>query len=205
VSSTPLSAESQPSRRKVSAPDGAAAERQLARWIAEGDEAALGELFDLVGPGLYAVALGLSEDPRHAEGAVEETFAELWEKRAWLGRLPAVSPWLLERCRTWAIALRTGTLVPDARALHDRAGDVPLTRRLLRCPPELRTARVNWALERLDPRQREIIVFASRSGLGVSEIASRLGIEPDEVQRLLRQGLQLLRTELDQTLRREAP
>jgi RNA polymerase sigma-70 factor, ECF subfamily len=205
VSSTPLPAEYQPSRRKVSAPDGAAAERQLARWIAEGDEAALGELFDLVGPALYGVALGISEDPRHAEGAVEETFAELWEKRAWLGRLPAVSPWLLERCRSWAIALRTGTPVPDARALHDRAGDVPLTRRLLRCPPALRIARVNRALERLEPGQRDVIVFATRAGLGVSAIADRLGLGADEVQTLMHRGLQLLRSELDQTLRREAP
>jgi RNA polymerase sigma-70 factor (ECF subfamily) len=205
VSSKPLSTDEQPSRRKVSAPDGAAAERQLARWIAEGDEAALGELFDLVGPSLYAVALGISEDVRHAEGAVEETFAELWEKRAWLGRLPALSPWLLERCRSWAIALRTGTPVPDARALHDRAGDVPLTRRLLRCPPALRTARVNRALERLESREREVIELASRAGLSVPEIAQRLGIGESVVQDSLRRGLELLRAELEQTLRREAP
>jgi RNA polymerase sigma-70 factor, ECF subfamily len=205
VSSTPLAAEYQPSRRQVSAPDGAAAERQLARWIAEGDEAALGELFDLVGPALYAVALGISEDPRHAEGAVEETFAELWDKRAWLGRLPAVSPWLLERCRSWAIALRTGTHVPDAPALQDRAGDVPLTRRLLRCPPELRIDRVNRALERLDGRERDVMVFATRAGLSVLAIADRLGIGADEVQSLMHRGLELFRSELDRTLRREAP
>jgi RNA polymerase sigma-70 factor, ECF subfamily len=205
VSSRPLSAEYQPSRRKVSAPDGAAAERQLARWIAEGDEAALGELFDLLGPTLYAVALGISEDARHAEGAVEETFAELWEKRAWLSQLPALSPWLLERCRTWAIALRTGTAVPSARALHDRAGDVPLSRRLLRCPPSLRATRVNGALEQLGTRDREVIALASRAGLAVSEIAERLGLTAAEVQASMRQALQLVRRELDHTLRREAP
>ena len=195
----------QPSRRKSSAPDGAAAERQLARWIAEGDEAALGELFDLVGPTLYAVAFGISEDARHAEGAVEETFAELWEKRAWLGRLPAVSPWLLERCRTWAIALKAGTPVPNARALQDRAGDVPLTRRLLRCPPSLRTSRVNGALEQLGHREREVVALASRGGLSVTEIARRLKLETDEVHALMRQGLEVLRHELEHTLRREAP
>lgn len=176
----------------------------MARWIAEGDEAALGELFDLVGPTLYAVALGISEDARHAEGAVEETFAELWGKRAWLGRLPAVSPWLLERCRTWAIALKEGTTVPSVRALQDRAGDVPLTRRLLRCPPSLRTSRVNVALEQLGPRVREVVALGSRAGLSVSEIAGRLGIEVTEVHALMRQGLQALRTELDHRLRREA-
>ena len=205
MSSTPLSAQYQPSRRKASAPDGAAAERQLARWIAEGDEAALGELFDLLGPTLYAVALGISEDARHAEGAVEETFAELWEKRAWLGQLPAVSPWLLERCRTWAIALRAEVPVPSARALQDRVGDVPLTRRLLRCPPELRTSRVNGAMEQLDSPERDVLALASRAGLGVADIAERTGMSETEVQRLLSRALKSFRAELDRSLRRESP
>jgi RNA polymerase sigma-70 factor (ECF subfamily) len=203
VSTTSLPAEQQPSRRKSSAPDGAAAERQLARWIAEGDEAALGELFDLLGPTLYAVALGLSDDARHAEGAVEETFAELWDKRAWLGQLPAKSPWLLERVRAWAIALHSGTVVPKARALQDRTSDVPLTRRLLRCPPALRTSRVGEALDRLSPNERQSIELASRAGLTVSEIGQRLGAGPGEVHALLRQALQLLRKGLEGTLRRE--
>jgi len=204
VSSTPLSADHQHSRRKVSAPDGAAAERQLARWIAEGDEAALGELFDLLGPSLYAVALGISEDTRHAEGAVEETFAELWEKRAWLSQLPAVSPWLLERCRSWAIALRTGTPVPSPRPHHDRTGDVPLTRRLLRCPPELRSSRVNWALDQLQSRQREVLALTSRGGANIADVAERLGIRADDVVASLRAALQQVRAELEHTLRREA-
>jgi RNA polymerase sigma-70 factor (ECF subfamily) len=177
----------------------------LARWIAEGDEAALGELFDLLGPALYAVALGISEDTRHAEGAVEETFAELWEKRAWLSQLPAVSPWLLERCRSWAIALRTSTPVPSPRALHDRTGDVPLTRRLLRCPPALRSSRVNQALDQLQSRQREVLALTSRGGAGVSDVAERLGIRADDVLASLRESLQQVRIELDRTLRREAP
>ena len=204
MSSTPLSADHQHSRRKVAAPDGAAAERQLARWIAEGDEAALGELFDLLGPSLYAVALGISEDTRHAEGAVEETFVELWEKRAWLSQLPALSPWLLERCRTWALALRTGTPVPSARALHDRTGDVPLTRRLLRCPPERRSSRVNQALDQLQSRQGEILALTSRGGANVADIAERLGIRADDVLASLRGALQQVRAELEHTLRREA-
>ena len=165
----------------------------------------MGELVDLLGPTLYSVALGISEDARHAEGAVEESFAELWEKRAWLSQLPAVSPWLLERCRAWAMALRAGTAVRGARALHDRAGDVPLTRRLLRCPPELRTFRVNRALEQLDSQERDVLALASRAGLGVGEIAERLGMEEGDVQSLLRQALQQVREELEGTLRREAP
>jgi RNA polymerase sigma-70 factor (ECF subfamily) len=203
VSSIPVSAEHSPSRRKSSAPDGAAAERQLARWIAEGDEAALAELFELVGPTLYAVALGISEDTRHAEGAVEETFAELWDKRASLGRLPALSPWLLERCRTWAVSLKAGIPVPHPRALQERAGDVPLTRRLLRCPPALRVSRVGAALDRLSPEERQVVLLVSRAGISVAEIARQQGIAADEVHVLLRSGLRMLREGLEHTLRRE--
>jgi RNA polymerase sigma-70 factor (ECF subfamily) len=203
VSSTSLPTDRSPSRRQTSAPDGAAAERQLARWIAEGDEAALAELFDLVGSTLYAVALGICQNARQAEGAVEETLAELWDKRASLGRLPALSPWLLERCRSWALALRSASDVPRARPLQDRAGDVPLTRRLLRCPETLRTARVQGALERLDEREREVVGLASRSGHSVSEIADQLGLTPEQVHHLIRRGLQSIRNELEHTLRRE--
>lgn len=192
-----------PSRRHVSAPDGAAAERQLARWIAEGDEAALAELFDLTGPTLFAVAVGILGDARRAEGAVEETFAELWDKRASLGRLPALSPWLLERCRTWAMAVRSATAVPHPKPLQDRAGDVPLTRRLLRCPDSLRVSRVHAALDRLSEREREAVVLASRAGAGVSEIATQLGLPTDEVHAMLRRGLGNLRKGLEETLRRE--
>jgi len=202
LTSPSLSAE-QPSRRHVSAPDGAAAERQLAQWIAEGDEAALAELFDLTAPTLYAVAVGMLSDARQAEGAVEETFAELWEKRASLGRLPALSPWLLERCRTWAMAVRSGTAVPHPKPLQDRAGDVPLTRRLLRCPDSLRVSRVHNALERLDEREREAVVLASRAGLSVADIATQLGLQVPEVHTLLRQGLRSVRRSLEDTLRRE--
>jgi DNA-directed RNA polymerase specialized sigma24 family protein len=204
VSSTPVFGDKVRSRRVTAAPDGAAAERQLARWIAEGDEAALGELLDLLGPTLYAVALGVTQDPKRAEAAIEETFAELWEKRAWLGRLPALSPWLVERCRTWAIALRSGS-VPPTPPIYDRAGDVPLSRRLLRCPPEVRTARVDEALSRLEEREHRVVLLAVRAGLSPGAIAGVLKLAADDVPGLLLQALTQFREALDRTLRREAP
>lgn len=203
MSSTSSPTEPSPSRRKTSAPDGAASERQLARWIAEGDEAAVAELFDLNGPVLYAVAFGICQDPRQAEGAVEETLAELWEKRASLGRLPALSPWLLERCRIWALALRSGGHVPHLKPLQDRTADVPLTRRLLRCPEPLRMSRVQAALDRLEDRDREALLLASRSGLNVAEISEQLGLPAERVHRSIRRSLQSVRKELERTVRRE--
>jgi DNA-directed RNA polymerase specialized sigma24 family protein len=203
MSSTPVFGDQVRSRRVSAAPDGAAAERQLARWIAEGDDAALGELLELLAPTLYAVALGVTQEPKRAESAIEETFSELWEKRAWLGRLPALSPWVVERCRTWAIALRAGT-APPTPPIYDRAGDAPLSRRLLRCPPEVRTARVDEALSRLDERERQAVVLAVRGGVSPAAIAGMLDLRADDVPALLRQGLAGFRKALDRTLRREA-
>jgi RNA polymerase sigma-70 factor (ECF subfamily) len=194
-----------PSRRKAHAPDGAAAERQLARWIAEGDDEALAELFDLVGPILYSLALGITHEARLAEHAVEHTLAELWERRPGLGRLPALSPWLLERCRAWAIALRTSTQVAPPRLLEEVTSDNRLVVRLLRCPPSLRPSKVSAALERLSPPERQVVLLAIYGGLSVAEIDQRMGIGKDQVIELLRNGLRLLRDDLERTLRRELP
>jgi RNA polymerase sigma-70 factor (ECF subfamily) len=203
MSGTPVASAEQPSRRKTSAPDGAAAERQLARWIAEGDDEAVAELFDILGGTLYALALGIVEDTARADAAVEETFAELWEKRASLGRLPALSPWLTEHCRARALALKNGTRIPAAVTLREAVAPVPLATRLLRCPSQLRSSRVNLALERLSPPEREALVLGARAGLSLAEIARRLGLRPGEVSALLRSGLRSFRGELDRTLRRD--
>jgi RNA polymerase sigma-70 factor, ECF subfamily len=203
MSPTPVPSADLPSRRQTSAPDGAAYERQLARWIAEGDDEAVAELFDLLGPTLYTMALGIVEDTARADAAVEETFAELWEKRASLGRLPALSPWLTEHCRTLALGFRTGKRSQLPVTLREATAEVPLAARLLRCPPLLRSPRVTQALGRLGSREREALILAARAGLNVAEIARRLGLPSAETSTLLRSGLRSLRSALDQTLRRE--
>jgi RNA polymerase sigma-70 factor, ECF subfamily len=203
MSRSPVRSADLPSRRKTSAPDGAAAERQLARWIAEGDDEAVAELFDLLGPTLYTLTLGIIEDTARADAAVEETFAELWEKRATLGRLPALSPWLTEHCRTVALALRTGKRSPSPVTLREAAAAVPIAVRLLRCPPSLRSSRVNQALERLSPREREALILGSRAGLSTAEIGRRLGSPSGQTSALLRSALLSVRRALDEMLRRE--
>jgi DNA-directed RNA polymerase specialized sigma24 family protein len=203
VSSTSLSSDQPRSRRVASAPDGAATERQLARWIGEGDEAALAELLELLGPTLYPLTLGITQDRKQAAAAVEHAFAELWEKRAWLGRLPALSPWLVERCRAGAVALRSGIALSPAPSLQDRARDVPLTRRFLRCPPDVRVSRINSALDQIGAQEREALILAVRTGRSLSDISSQLGTSTDQMSALLRTGLRQLRQSLEETLRRE--
>jgi RNA polymerase sigma-70 factor (ECF subfamily) len=200
---TALPSDQSHSRRLSSAPDGAASERQLARWIGEGDEAALAELFETAGPSLYAVAFGITQNQEQAETAVEETFCELWEKRAWLGRLPALSPWLVERIRAWATAVQAGSAPSPAPSLQDRTGDVPLTRRFLHCPPDVRVIRVNRVLEQMPDQEREALLRAARTGHSLEEIGSELHVPPAQVPGLLRRALHQLRQGLETSLRRD--
>jgi len=60
-------------------------------------------------------------------------------------------------------------------------------------------------MDQLGAREREVVALASRAGLTVSQIGDRLGLEEEEVHALMRQGLQVIRKELERTLRREAP
>ena len=164
----------------------------------------MAELFDLVGMTLYALALGITHDTLQAEEAVEETFAELWEARAGMVGLAALSPWLVERCRQRAMGLLTHQELLPAASLGASTGD-PLASRLFRCPSQLRRSRVSGALDRLGAREREVVELAYRDRLGAKEIAGRMGIDPAEVHVLLRTGLQAFRAALEGSLRGKAP
>lgn len=199
----PVASDQVPSRRKASAPDGAAAERALAQRIAEGDERAVAELFDLIGKTLYALALEMTGDESRAEEAVEETFTELWGRRATLNSMQELSPWLLERCRERAVGHRAA-IHPATSSTADSGSD-GLTGRLLRIPQPLRRARVSGALKRLGPREREVVELAYRRGLGVADIARKMGAEIAEVHKLLRSGLRSFRVALERSTRAKPP
>jgi len=161
------------------------------------------ELRELLGPTLYPLTLGITQDREQAAGAVEQAFAELWERRAWLGRMPALSPWLVERCRAGAVALRSGIALSPPPSLQDRARVVPLTRRFLRCPPDVRVSRINSALDQIGAQEREALILAVRTGRSLGDISSQLGTSTDQMSALLRTGLRQLRQSLEETLRRE--
>jgi len=60
-------------------------------------------------------------------------------------------------------------------------------------------------VDQLGSQHREVLDLTSRGGAGINEVAERLGIRQDDVLASLRQALQLVRAELERTLRREAP
>ena len=64
-------------------------------------------------------------------------------------------------------------------------------------------SRVQAAFDRLEDREREALLLASRSGLSVAEISEQLGVPAERVHQSIRRSLQSVRKELERTLRRE--
>src|SRR5712691_9546820 len=60
------------------------ADVELFRRIANGDTAALGQLYDGHGKKLFALAFRILNDHKEAEDVVQEVFLQVWEKAAML-------------------------------------------------------------------------------------------------------------------------
>ena len=65
--------------------------------------------------------------------------------------------------------------------------------------PNLAPERLERAAKCLRPTEREVLILSARERLSNDEIAVRLGLEPDEVERLLASALR----RLERALRRQ--
>src|SRR5688500_4758340 len=71
-------------------------DRALLRRMADGDEAALGALYDLWSERVHAMALWILKDADDAEEVVEETFWQIWRTAdGYQGGRSAGSTWIM--------------------------------------------------------------------------------------------------------------
>jgi RNA polymerase sigma-70 factor (ECF subfamily) len=157
----------------------AAAEADLVRRMAAGDERAVGVLFDRYAAKLLALAQRILDSPAEAEEVLQEAFLQAWHRAA--GYDPArasVGTWLvlitrsraIDRLRSRRIAERSA----DAARHEDPvAHESPRAVRLVL--DEERRRRVETALAALPGEQREVLDLAYYQGLTQSEIAVATG------------------------------
>jgi RNA polymerase sigma-70 factor (ECF subfamily) len=147
---------------------------------AEGDEQALGALYDRFGKLAYGLALRVLRDAALAEDAVQEAFLAVWRQAAGFDRSRGTaSTWILTLVHRRAVDL----VRRQARvnALPDRLDEMP--------PPavmaesvdddvELRETRseVKAALATLSKADREVLGLTYWCGLTQPEVAIALGI-----------------------------
>lgn len=176
--------------------------------MADGDEAALGVLYDLWAERVHALAFWILKDADDAEDVVEETFWQVWRTASrYDGKRSAGSTWLMMIARSRALdRLRSRrrradwTAAPStAGALRDAGnspGDIPG----IELERMDRRSELTSALGALPPDQRMAVEMAYFEGLSHSEIAQRtsqpLGTVKTRIRlamEKLRQGLSSLR------------
>jgi RNA polymerase sigma factor (sigma-70 family) len=153
---------------------------------AEGDEQALGSLYDRFGKVAYRLALRVVRDASLAEDAVQEAFLAVWRQATSFDRSRAkASTWILmlvhrravdlvrSQARFNALPELLDGLAPEAAVAGSADDDVALR--------EVR-AEVQAALATLSSVEREALGLAYWCGLTQAEIATALGIPAGTVK-----------------------
>lgn len=176
--------------------------RVVAR-LAQGEAAALEELYDRYGRAVYSFALRMLGDVHAAEELTQEVFLRLWRQaQSYQQSRGAFLTWLLSITHNMAIdeirrrkrrpLLVDGSdedqtlhLVPDSRADVERDAWLGALR-----------AHVRQALADIPAAQRESIELAYYGGLTQREIAERLDVPLGTVKTRMRLGMVKLREHL---------
>jgi RNA polymerase sigma-70 factor, ECF subfamily len=174
-------------------------DRLIVERMARGDGAALAELYDRHGRGVFALAVRILSDRGEAEDLTQDVFALAWRNATrYDSARGAVAAWLLVTTRTRAIDRLRSRRVRPSQATEDEV------RRLDAIPdaaPSVEmvvadrqmTGRVRDALAVLPADQRLALELAYFEGLSHSEIGERTGTPLGTIKTRIRTGLMRLR------------
>jgi RNA polymerase sigma-70 factor (ECF subfamily) len=173
-------------------------DRALLLRIAQGEEAALAELYDHLSPTLYTLACRMTGEPADAEEVVLDSFAQVWRDAArYEHARGSVAAWLVTICRSRALDLLRARGRRDRLSAAAAAAPEPeapaADRRLERSE---RCNAVYGALAGLPAPQRQAIRLAYFEGLSQSEIAERTGEPLGTIKSRVRSAMDKLRVAL---------
>ena len=170
--------------------------------VLQGDERAMGALYDRHAMVVYKLARAIVGGDADAEEVTTDVFVQLWERGdVFDAERGSLRGWLVTIARTRALDhVRSGNRrhAAHVRAAH-KADDGTAAASGTIEPPDHRAhvARIrdelDDALDNLNPDQRRAIELAYFSGLSQSEIAARLGEPLGTIKTRIRDGMGKLR------------
>ena len=168
--------------------------------LAEGDSAALEEIYSATRVKLFGICFRILGDRKEAEDALQDVYVNLWQRadRYDPARASPIS-WLATFARNRAVdRLRTGKVrggavpVEEANPLPDQA---PLADMLLVDAEQ--TAQIHTCLTGLDEKTQSHIKSAFFDGYTYAELAEQADVPLGTMKSWIRRGLQKLRACLE--------
>jgi RNA polymerase sigma-70 factor (ECF subfamily) len=172
------------------------ADAALLGRVANGDRAALAELYEALGGQALAVALRVLGSRSDAEEVLQDSFVEVWTRaKSYDAERGSARAWVLAIARNRAIdrLRRRGSQARTASGAANEpgvAGATPLELAEQRQSRE----RIQAALRELTPEQRQVLELGYFEGLSQSEIATRLNEPLGTIKTRVRTALQKLAT-----------
>lgn len=163
--------------------------------LRDGEEEALFSLFrDLYNP-LFNYGFSLYGSKENVEDAISQVFLELWENRLDLKPVTNVKSYLftyLRRKMSREHAKERNDFLPDSEMYESSVMDYMVQ---LQTEEETRK-RVMNAIDKLPPRQKQLIMFKFYQNLGYDEISEITGLAPQSIYNNIHQSLKYLRQDL---------
>ena len=166
------------------------------RQVARGDEAAFGQLYEVLAGPIYGVVLRVLRDQAQSEEVAQEVLVELW--RTATRYAPDKGSVL-----TWALTVAHRRAVDRVRSAQssadreDRAGRLdaerPFDEVAEQVAARLEREQVRVCLKALTDLQREAVLLAYYRGYTYREVAELLGSPLGTIKTRLRDGLIRLR------------
>ncbi|MBC7443035.1 MAG: sigma-70 family RNA polymerase sigma factor [Ramlibacter sp.] len=172
---------------------------QLLGRVAQGDEAAFGELYDQMAPRVLGLVRRLLVDPAQSEEVTQEIFLEIWQSATrYEAQRGGASTWILTMAHRRAVDRIRSSQASRERDVKIGIRDLAVAFDEVSETVEVRLEheRVEKAMSRLTQLQRQAISLAYYGGLSQSEVAERLQIPLGTVKTRLRDGMIRLRDEL---------
>ena len=160
---------------------------ELLGAMADGDRAAVGELYGLVGGRLYGVAQRILRDPGLAEDAVQEAFVKIWRNAHRFDPAKGTATtWLAVIVRRVAIDRRpriSTQMLPELEAPN--------------VDPDYVHPRLRECLAELPPLHRKALVLMYVYGLSHSELATAMDAPLGTVKSWVRRATAALKEKLE--------
>ena len=167
--------------------------------VADGDQRAFAELYDLLSPRVFALILKVVVNRAQSEEVLQEVFLEIWQSASRFAPNRGQG-------RSWVFTIAHRRAVDRVRSsqsstdrdmrvgVRDLGGERDVVQEAVES--ELEGERVVTALAALPEAQQEALVLAYYGGYSQSEISALTGVPLGTIKTRMRDGLTRLRGEM---------